>query len=40
MSKVDSRIQENENKTVNLFFDIDLGEKSKITKIEFIEIKK
>ena len=40
MSKVDSRIQENENKTVNLFFDIDLGEKSKITKIEFIGDKK
>tara|TARA_B100000902_G_C27281101_1_gene901821 strand:- start:233 stop:2044 length:1812 start_codon:yes stop_codon:yes gene_type:complete len=40
MSNVESRIQENENNTVNLFFDIELGEKSKISKIEFIGDKK
>ena len=40
MSNVESRIQENENNTVNLFFDIQLGEKSKISKIEFIGDKK
>ena len=33
MSNVSSMIQENNNNTVNLFFDIELGEKSKISKI-------
>ena len=40
MSNVESRIQENENNTVDLFFKINLGEKSKISKIEFIGEKK
>ena len=40
MSNVESRIQQNENNTVDLFFKIDLGEKSKISKIEFIGDKK
>ncbi len=40
MSNVESRIQQNENDTVDLYFKIDLGEKSKISKIEFIGDKK
>ena len=40
MSNVASRIQENNNNTVDLFFDVELGEKSKISKIEFIGDKK
>ena len=40
MSNVESRIQQNENNTVDLYFKIDLGEKSKISKIEFIGDKK
>ena len=39
-SKVDSRIEENSNDTINLIFNINLGEKAKISKIEFIGDKK
>ncbi len=39
-SKVDSKTKENNNNTVDLIFDIDLGEKAKISKIEFIGDKK
>ena len=39
-AKVDSQIKENKNDTVDLIFDIDLGKKAKISKIEFIGDKK
>ena len=39
-SKVDSKIKENNNGTVDLVFNIDLGEKARISKIEFIGDKK
>ena len=40
MASVESRIQDNNNNTIDLFFDISLGEKSKISKIEFVGDKK
>ncbi len=40
MSTVKSKIIENDNDTVNLVFNIDLGKKSKITKLEFVGDKK
>ena len=40
LSEVNSKIVNNENDTVDLIFDIDLGEKSKISKIEFVGDKK
>ena len=39
-SKVDSKTLENSNDTVDLIFDIELGEKAEISKIEFIGDKK
>jgi outer membrane protein insertion porin family len=39
-AKITPKIIENENETVNLTFEIDLGDKAKITKIEFIGDKK
>ena len=39
-SKVESKVKENSNNTVNLIFDINLGDKAKISKIEFIGDKK
>ncbi len=39
-STVDSKIRENSNETVDLIFNIDLGDKAKISKIEFIGDKK
>ena len=39
-AKVTSRIEEKNNNTVNLFFEIDLGEKAKISRIDFIGDKK
>ena len=39
-AKINPKIIENENETVNLTFEIDLGDKAKITKIEFIGDKK
>ena len=40
MASVESRIQDNNNNTIDLFFEISLGEKSKISKIEFVGDKK
>ena len=40
LSDVNSKILENNNDTVDLIFDVNLGEKSKIKKIEFIGDKK
>ncbi len=40
MSSVNSKIIENDNDTVDLVFNIDLGKKSKIAKLEFIGDKK
>ena len=40
LSDVKSKIQENNNNTVDLIFEVNLGEKSKIKKIEFIGDKK
>ncbi len=40
LSKVEAKTVENSNDTVDLIFNIDLGEKSKISKIEFIGDKK
>ena len=40
LSDVKSKIVENNNDTVDLIFEVDLGEKSKISKIEFIGDKK
>ncbi len=40
LSDVKSKIVENSNDTVDLIFEVDLGEKSKISKIEFIGDKK
>ncbi len=39
-SEVDSKIRENSNDTIDLIFNIELGEKAKISKIEFIGDKK
>jgi outer membrane protein insertion porin family len=39
-SKVESKVKENSNNTVDLIFDINLGDKAKISKIEFIGDKK
>jgi len=39
-AKVTSRIEEKNNNTIDLFLEIDLGEKAKISKIEFIGDKK
>ena len=39
-SKVESKIKQNTNDTVDLIFNIELGEKAKISKIEFIGDKK
>jgi len=39
-SKVESKVKENSNNTVDLIFDINLGNKAKISKIEFIGDKK
>ena len=39
-SKVDSKTLENSNDTVDLIFDIELGEKAEISKIEFVGDKK
>ena len=39
-AKVTSRIEEKNNNTINLFLEIDLGEKAKISKIDFIGDKK
>ena len=39
-SKVESKIIENSNNTIDLIFDINLGDKAKISKIEFIGDKK
>ena len=39
-SKVDSQIKQNSNDTIDLIFNIELGEKAKISKIEFIGDKK
>jgi outer membrane protein insertion porin family len=39
-STVDSKTSENTNDTVNLIFDINLGDKAKVSKIEFIGDKK
>ena len=40
LSDVSSKIIENNNNTVDLIFEVDLGEKSKINKIEFVGDKK
>ena len=40
LSDVKSKIIENSNDTVNLIFEVDLGKKSKITKIDFVGDKK
>ena len=40
LSEVEVKILENQNQTVDLVFDINLGEKSKISKIEFVGDKK
>ena len=40
LSEVKSKIYENENNTVDLIFEVNLGNKSKITKIEFVGDKK
>ena len=40
LSDVKSKIIENSNDTVNLIFEVDLGEKSKIAKIDFVGDKK
>ena len=39
-SKVESKVVENSNNTIDLIFDINLGDKAKISKIEFIDDKK
>jgi len=39
-SKVESKVVENSNNTIDLIFDINLGDKAKISKIEFIGDKK
>ena len=39
-SKVESKVVENSNNTIDLIFDINLGDKAKISKIEFIVDKK
>ena len=39
-SKVESKVKENSNNTIDLIFDINLGNKAKISKIEFIGDKK
>ena len=36
LAKVDVRTKNNSNDTINLIFEIDLGEKAKISKIEFV----
>ena len=36
LAKVDVRTEDNTNDTINLIFEIDLGEKAKISKIEFV----
>ena len=40
LAEVDSKIEENNNDTVNLIFNVNLGEKSRISKIQFIGDKK
>ena len=40
LAQVDSKIEENNNDTVNLIFNVNLGEKSRISKIQFIGDKK
>ena len=40
LSDVKSKIIENSNDTVNLIFEVDLGNKSKIAKIDFVGDKK
>ena len=40
LAEIDSKIEENNNETVNLIFNVNLGEKSRISKIQFIGDKK
>ena len=40
LAEVNSKIEENNNETVNLIFNVNLGEKSRISKIQFIGDKK